>query len=294
MVETCRTLASVFYVWYGMEFFGNNTLSSRGDSEPRKKPTGNTTLNLKLPQIIPLLQPACLRYHGLSFQIAQSYVKMPSATDTRWSLEFDTARREKLFRSPPKDHSAYPALTEAVKPHVESFNSLFEGTNLLDLALQDIGTKSVLDHDNESEDQKQARVEAGRPPRRRNRFTVQMTELFCEKPVLPAQNKHNTRNREILPSECRERHATYRGRLRGRIRWRVNNGEWSETIRDLGALPIMVKVCQNSTVYYHLFLTGPFRPIDVIWIDALLLNSLPTKKNQKSSVDISLSTGTRG
>jgi DNA-directed RNA polymerase I subunit RPA2 len=169
---------------------------------------------------------------------------MAPATDTVWSTDFDTVRREKLFRNPPKDHSAYPALAAAVKPHIESFNALFEGKRLLDLGLQDIGTKSFLDYDFETEEQRSERVAAKRPPRPQNRLSVRMTEIFLDKAVLPPNNKFSTKNRNILPSECRERHATYRGRLRARLQWRVNNEEWAETVRDLGALPIMVKVCQ--------------------------------------------------
>jgi DNA-directed RNA polymerase I subunit RPA2 len=168
---------------------------------------------------------------------------MPSATNTKWSLDFDTVRRERLFRLPPKDHSAFPGLVDAVKPHIDSFNQLFEGSKLIDLALQDVGTKSFLDYSFETEAQRVARIEAKRPPKKRNRFTVQLAELFCDRAVLPPQNKHSTKNRDILPSECRERHATYSGKLRARVRWRVNNGEWSETVRELGALPLMVKVC---------------------------------------------------
>jgi len=67
------------------------------------------------------------------------------AVDEPWSVSFDTIRREKLFRNPPEDKSAFPALIEAGQPHVESFNALFGEGGLLDLALQDIGERTIYD-----------------------------------------------------------------------------------------------------------------------------------------------------
>ena len=60
--------------------------------------------------------------------------------------------------------------------------------------------------------------------------------------MLPASNKFSTRNREILPAECRERHVTYRGKLSARLEYRINNGDSKEVIRELGQLPIMLLV----------------------------------------------------
>src|SRR5436190_21954965 len=73
---------------------------------------------------------------------------MPSALAARssaWTTSFDTVKREKLFRNPPSDTSAYPTLQEAVKPHIDSWNAVFEEGGLLDLALKDIGVKTVFD-----------------------------------------------------------------------------------------------------------------------------------------------------
>lgn len=174
---------------------------------------------------------------------------MAPSTDTEWSVEYDTLRRERLFRHPPKDHTAYPSLAASIRPHIDSFNALFDDGKVLEAALEDIGTKSFLDGDAETQEQKRARLEEGRRVPRRNKLSVRITELFLEKAMLPASNKFSTRNREIYPSECRERHATYRGRLRARLEYRVNNGEWKESVRELGQIPIMIRVslqCQNA------------------------------------------------
>ncbi|MCJ1356075.1 MAG: DNA-directed RNA polymerase I subunit RPA2 [Icmadophila ericetorum] len=166
---------------------------------------------------------------------------MPTSTftQTEWTAEFDTLRRENLFRNPPKDHTAYPALVEAFKPHIESFNALLGESSILDAGLKDIGVKSVLEHEGTLE----AVGEGGeaRPARRRHKFSMRIKNVYIEKSALPTSNKFTTLNREIYPAECRERHVTYRGRLRARVEYRVNNGDWQETIRELGQIPIMLR-----------------------------------------------------
>lgn len=167
---------------------------------------------------------------------------MGGKSDADWSVEYDTLRRERLFRHPPKDKTAYPALAAAICPHIDSFNALFEDTKVLEAALKDIGIKLFIDGSSETPEEKASRREDGRRTPKRNKLSVRITELFLEKAVLPASNKYSTRNREIYPAECRERHATYRGRLRARLEYRINNGEWKESVRELGQVPIMIRV----------------------------------------------------
>lgn len=166
----------------------------------------------------------------------------PSATDTNWSVDFDTIRRHQLFKNPPKDHTAFPSLAAAIRPHLDSFNALFEGSKVLEAGLKDIGIKTFLDGDAETPEEKRARKAEGRRPPKRNRLNVRIREIFLEKPAIPATNKFATRNRNIYPSEARERHATYRGKLRARLEYQVNNGDWMESIRELGQVPIMLRV----------------------------------------------------
>lgn len=170
----------------------------------------------------------------------------PAPTDTTWTVNYDTLRREKLFRNPPKDHTAYPALAAAIRPHIDSFNALFEDSKVLEAGLKDIGTKTFLDGEPETPEQRKARQAGGRRPPKRNRLNVRIREVFLEKPALPPTNKFNTRNRNIYPAECRERHATYRGRLRARLEFQVNNGDWKESVRELGQVPIMLRVRRDD------------------------------------------------
>lgn len=66
---------------------------------------------------------------------------------------YETLEREKRFREPPATGAAIPILDQLVKPHIESFNALFDdsglepgdtdGRGLLSLGIADIGRKTV-------------------------------------------------------------------------------------------------------------------------------------------------------
>ncbi|ETS87553.1 DNA-directed RNA polymerase I subunit RPA2 [Pestalotiopsis fici W106-1] len=152
----------------------------------------------------------------------------PAATKTTWDHEYNTLRREKLFREPPKDHSAYPLLQLAVNPHIESFDAIFEPDGLLQRGLADIGTRVLLDGDDRTST-------AGR-----NRLSIRYKSVQLLKSQVPPSNKF-AKKREILPAECRERHATYRGKLSATFEYRINGGDPQEFTREIGNLPIMVK-----------------------------------------------------
>ena len=157
-----------------------------------------------------------------------------------WTTEYDTLRRQALFRNPPADESAYPTLTAAIAPHVESFNNIFAEKGQLYHALKDIGTKTFFDgNPNAVPD------EDGDVPHR-NRLEVRVREVFLDKSLLPATNKLD-KKREILPVECRERHVSYRGRFRGRFDWRINGGEWKESVREFGLMPLMLRVREKTS-----------------------------------------------
>jgi DNA-directed RNA polymerase I subunit RPA2 len=156
----------------------------------------------------------------------------PSATDTEWDHEYSTLRREDLFRNPPADHTAYPALQLAVNPHIESFNRLFRDDrkpSLLTHGIADIGTKTYLDGSDKSN------------PADRNVLTIRYKDVALQRPQLPPANKL-AKNREIFPAECRERHVTYRGRLTATFEYRINGGDPVEFDRELGQVPVMLKV----------------------------------------------------
>ncbi|PSN64243.1 DNA-directed RNA polymerase I [Corynespora cassiicola Philippines] len=149
-----------------------------------------------------------------------------------WSTAFSTLRRQHLFQNPPKDTTAYPTLAAAVDPHIESFNAIFARGGQIEQALHDIGTKVFLDGDPYAQPE-----DVGA----RNRLHVRIQDVFLDKSVLPPSNKFALKNRNVFPAESRERHSTYRGKLRARIEYKVNNGDWQEQVRDLGHVPIMLR-----------------------------------------------------
>lgn len=155
-------------------------------------------------------------------------------TKTKWSKEFETLRREKLFRDPPRDHTPYPALKAAVAPHIESFNAIFGKDGLIAQAVRDIGPKTFLDGDSRS------------PPTGKNRLTVRIKDVQVSSPQLPTSNKVS-KVREILPAECRERHVTYRGKIRVRLELSINGDPPREIYRDFGHLPLVVLVSHGFT-----------------------------------------------
>ncbi|KAL8370558.1 hypothetical protein RB595_000774 [Gaeumannomyces hyphopodioides] len=155
----------------------------------------------------------------------------PAATSVQWDHEYNTLRRENLFRNPPTDHTAYPALQNAVNPHIESFNALFREDGrpgLIDHAIADIGTRLYFDGD------------AKTPLAQRNRLTVRYKSVNLQKSYVPVTNKL-AKTREIFPAECRERHATYRGKLSATFEFQVNDEEPQEFVREIGQMPIMTK-----------------------------------------------------
>lgn len=169
----------------------------------------------------------------------------PQPTSTSWDHEYNTLRREKLFREPPTDRSAYPLLQQAVNPHIESFDALFGNDGLIAHGLADIGTRLYLDGDERA------------PPAGRNKLRIKYKGIHLQKSQLPPSNKF-AKHREILPAECRERHVSYRGKLSATFEYRINDGDPKEFTREIGQLPIMVKVRFSvffedlvAELYYH-------------------------------------------
>lgn len=160
----------------------------------------------------------------------------PERTSTKWDHQYNTLRRENLFRNPPTDHSAYPLLQIAVNPHIEAFNALFPSNGkkgLLDHGLEDIGTKIFYDSPD------------GSSRGASNKLSIRYKSVSLQRSLLPPSNKW-AKNREIYPAECRERHSTYRGKLTATLEYRINDGDPHEFVRELGSMPIMIKVSMTT------------------------------------------------
>lgn len=140
---------------------------------------------------------------------------------------FHTLERERRFASPPDE--TYPALAAAVAPHIGLFNALTDGPGggLLNLAVQDIGTRCIFD--------------LADPQRLGNRLAVRVALVLLARPAAAASDKLSA-NRKTMPQECRERMQTYRGRLTLELAWRVNGGREQRDVIDAGQVPVMLRL----------------------------------------------------
>lgn len=155
---------------------------------------------------------------------------------TRPQTSFNTLKRQKLFTNPPKDRSAYPELMKATRPHIDSFNALFEG-GLLELACKDIGQIVVFDKKDETKNGGLG-----------NKITLRIEDVSCAMPEIDRRDKQSL-NRKILPTEARERLITYRGRMYFQLKYRVNDErQWESHTVEAGQLPVMVK---SSRCHLH-------------------------------------------
>ena len=93
-------------------------------------------------------------------------------TDTQWSTNFDTLRRQHIFAHPPNDQTPYPLLAASIEPHLQSFNAVFEPNGLLEKAIQDIGTKVFLDGNPLAPKEEQGR---------RNRLSMRIRDVIIQK-----------------------------------------------------------------------------------------------------------------
>ncbi|CCJ29126.1 unnamed protein product [Pneumocystis jirovecii] len=143
---------------------------------------------------------------------------------------FNTLEKNALFRNPSKKKSAYPDLLAITEPHIKSFNALTDD-QLLNLAVKDIGKKSVFD-----------RKKAGLG----NKLSFRIEEVQIAKPTLPTRERTCV-NRKILPSEVwrlvewGNRFCTYKARLLLKVAWSVNGEQEITDIKEFGQIPIMVK-----------------------------------------------------
>jgi DNA-directed RNA polymerase I subunit RPA2 len=95
--------------------------------------------------------------------------------------------REHSFQYPPTSKAEYPALQLAVQPHIDSFNAI-TADNLLEIAVRDIGKKTVFDHKG---------VENGG---RGNKLVFWLEEVQLARPTLSSRERTSL-NRRLYPAE---------------------------------------------------------------------------------------------
>ena len=58
----------------------------------------------------------------------------------------------------------------------------------------------------------------------------------------------------LYPYECRERGITYKSKMQAKFCWTVNDGPENSEIKNLGYLPIMVRVSINLLQYLYMII----------------------------------------
>lgn len=69
---------------------------------------------------------------------------------------------------------------------------------------------------------------------------VWLEDVQVSKPML-SDREHRSLNRFLMPSECRERGISYKGKMTAKLMYQINGGTPKVEVRTLGHLPIMVK-----------------------------------------------------
>src|ERR1700677_5122287 len=115
---------------------------------------------------------------------------------------FNTLKFTRSATNPSDVQSDYPTLHELIRPHIDSFNSIFDD-QLLDLALHNLEVREVVDPAGN-----RLNCMSGNLFPSFNTFIVWLEEVQVAKPML-SEKEHRSLNRFVNASECRERGVSY-------------------------------------------------------------------------------------
>jgi DNA-directed RNA polymerase I subunit RPA2 len=111
----------------------------------------------------------------------------PPPPTAKTKPSFRTLIREHSFKYPAAEKSEFPALQEAIQPHIDSFNAI-TADNLLEVAIGDIGKKTVFDH--KSNDNNGLG----------NKLTFWLEDVQLSKPALSSRERKSIQRR-VYPAE---------------------------------------------------------------------------------------------
>lgn len=98
-----------------------------------------------------------------------------------------------------------------------------------------------------------------------DKIKVKVQEAKLSSPSAPIGAIGNL-NCNIYPKECKQSAASYKGKLTILISWSINGREQVPFEKDLGNIPIMIKVSRDQCITSLNELLGVFSRIVVIWI----------------------------
>ncbi|PJF18528.1 DNA-directed RNA polymerase subunit beta [Paramicrosporidium saccamoebae] len=144
--------------------------------------------------------------------------KLPSSQSLPSS--FETLKFYNSARHPSSAESDTPRVHELIRPHIDSFNAIFDD-GLLDRSVANLEVR-------ESEDG------------RGNRLRFWLEDVQVGKPLL-SEREVCSLNRFLYPNECRERGVTYKGKMGAKLMWSINDGPVKSEVRAIGSMPIMIR-----------------------------------------------------
>lgn len=74
-----------------------------------------------------------------------------------------------------------------------------------------------------------------------DKVTLWIDDVSIHQPTVPT-GTIGVKNYKIYPTECRQRGCTYKGKLIAKLGWSINDKRQEALERDLGDIPIMIKV----------------------------------------------------
>lgn len=74
-----------------------------------------------------------------------------------------------------------------------------------------------------------------------DKVVLWLDDVLIYKPSVPSGTV-GVKTYKIYPTECRQRGGTYKGKIMVRLGWSINGKEQEILEKDLGEVPIMVKV----------------------------------------------------
>lgn len=115
----------------------------------------------------------------------------------------------------------FQLLQELGAPHVDSFNFLLDKG--LNKALKELDPKQFLLNNDKL------------------KFTI--SEATISHPAVPLGMICSSK--AVYPKEPRQRGGTYKGKLMVKVDWWLNNHKQESIVKDMGDIPIMIKVSKH-------------------------------------------------
>lgn len=76
----------------------------------------------------------------------------------------------------------------------------------------------------------------------KDKVALWIDDVSIDQPSVPS-GIIGVKTHKIYPTECRQRGCSYKGKIIVKLGWSINDKLQETLARDLGEIPIMIKVC---------------------------------------------------